>query len=175
MSLMKWYHPWASLVDPIRQFSAGQGYILVIDSTKVSAHSSPSHDCGGLSVGGRCRLIWSLGDLIHEGIAPPSFRLIYFVATGAKSPHPIRASQVSVVGDGEFNHPLIDRRILSILGWDYALRVRKCNTLDSCQRVMMSNGSTTVIAVPVAIRTRCSASRQTVLLTQASPFPNPSW
>lgn len=116
----KWYHPWASWL--IQSASTGGTVHLIIDSTKVSAHCRQIM----VSVAYQRRslpIMWdwvtySRGHCTTQLQIALLRRIQQLVPTGMK---------VSLVGDGEFNHPLLIEE-LEFWGWDYALR-QKCNTL----------------------------------------------
>jgi len=116
----QWYQPWASW---LMQSASVAGTIqLVIDSTKVSAHCRQIM----VSVAYQRRtlpIMWdwvtySRGHCTTERQIKLLKRVQQLVPIGVK---------VSLVGDGEFNHPLLIE-YLDYWGWDYALR-QKCNTL----------------------------------------------
>lgn len=153
----KWYHAWA--VWLIQSASSAGHLHLVIDSTKVSAR----HRLVMIAVAYRRRtlpLMWSWVDY-SRGHCTTQFQIDLF-----RRLHPLIPPGVcvSVVGDGEFNHPLLIEEFCR-WGWEYALRVRKDTLIlpkgsgkwiNVCDRV-----------VPIAQHQHL----ETVLLTQASPFP----
>lgn len=153
----RWYQPWA--VWLIKSASSAGQLHLVIDSTKVSAHCRLVM----IAVAYHRRtlpLMWSWVNH-SRGHCTTKFQIDLF-----RRLHPLIPSGVcvSVVGDGEFNHPLLIEEF-KYFGWKYALRVRK-------DTLILAKGSgqwVNVCDVPVPHGQQ--QHLETVLLTQASPFP----
>lgn len=115
-----WYHPWASWL--IQSASSGGTVHLVIDSTKVSAYCRKVM----VAVVYQRRTLPIMWDwMTHSrGHCTTQFQIALLRRVKQLIPAGV---QVSLVGDGEFNHPLLIEE-LELWGWDYALR-QKCNTL----------------------------------------------
>lgn len=152
-----WYRPWAEWLIQSAS-SAGQLH-LVIDSTKVSAHCRLVM----IAVAYRRRtlpLMWAWVDY-SRGHCTTQLQLELFRRLNELIPPGVR---VSVVGDGEFNHPLLIEEFCH-WSWDYAVRVRK-------DTLILPKGSRKWIKVCDVDVPRGQHQRlETVLLTQASPFP----
>ena len=153
----RWYQPWA--VWLIASASSAGSLHLVIDSTKVSAH------CRLVMIALAYRrrtlpLMWSWVDYSH-GHCTTQFQIDLF-----RRLHPLIPAGVcvSVVGDGEFNHPLLIEEFCH-WGWDYALRIRNdTRILPKASRKWIK---VSAVDVPIGQHSHLEA----VLLTQASPFP----
>ena len=115
-----WYHPWASWL--IQSASAGGTVHLVIDSTKVSAY------CRNVmvAVAYQRRTLPIMWDWVEHKRGHSTTHLQIALLKQVQSLIP-PGVKVSLVGDGEFNHPLLIEE-LEYWNWDYALR-QKCNTL----------------------------------------------
>jgi hypothetical protein len=120
VDVRKWYHPWASWL--IQSASSGGTVHLVIDSTKVSAN----HRQIMVAVAYQRRALPIMWDWVNyaRGHCTIQAQIALLSQIQALIPDGI---QVSLVGDGEFNHPILMEE-LDRWGWDYALR-QKCNTL----------------------------------------------
>jgi hypothetical protein len=117
VDVRKWYHPW---LNWLLASAASSGKIhLVVDSTKVSAH------CRQVMVaiayqGRTLPLIWDWVNY-SRGHCTTELQIKLFTELQAHLPKTV---QVSLVGDGEFNHPLLIE-YLEFWGWDYVLRQSK--------------------------------------------------
>lgn len=153
----EWYRPWA--VWLIQSASSAGQLHLVIDSTKVSAHCRLVM----IAVAYRRRtlpLLWSWVDY-SRGHCPTQLQIDLF-----RRLHPLIPAgvEVSVVGDGEFNHPLLIEEFWH-WRWDYGLRIRN-------DTLILPKGSRQWIHVAeVEVANGQHQHLDTVLLTQASPFP----
>jgi len=153
----EWYHPWASWL--IQSASTGGTVHLVIDSTKVSAYCRKvmvavayqrrtlpimwewvEHTRGHSTTAMQIALLRQVHQLIPKGVA------------------------VSLVGDGEFNHPLLIEE-LDFWSWDYALR-QKSNTL-----IMQGHDCIWKRLDQFNLKRGQMVWLGRVLLTQASPYP----
>ncbi len=119
VQVAKWYHPWASWL--IQSASVEGTVHLIIDSTKVSAN----HRQLMVAVAYHRRALPIMWEWVTypRGHCTLKVQLALLKHVQALIPAGIR---VSLVGDGEFNHPVL-MEALDLWKWDYALR-QKCNT-----------------------------------------------
>lgn len=151
-----WYRPWLAWL--IQSASSGGQLHLVVDSTKVSAlHRfmiAVSYQRRSLP------LLWTW--VPHaRGHSTTQTQITLFERLKSRIAPDIA---VSVVGDGEFNHPLLVE-MFSTWGWDYALRQSK-NTL-----IMQAHDAVWKRVDSFIIRPRQTIWLGRVLLTRASPYP----
>jgi hypothetical protein len=153
----KWYHPWASWL--IESASSGGTVHLVIDSTKVTAN----HRQIMVAVAYQRRTLPIMWDWVSyaRGHCTTQLQIALLQQVQALIPAGVT---VSLVGDGEFNHPLLIE-YLEFWGWDYALR-QKCNTLimqaDDCKWTRLDSFD---------LKPGQMLWLGNILLTQASPYP----
>lgn len=153
----KWYHPWASWL--IQSASSGGTVHLVIDSTKVTA----SHRQVMVAVAYQRRALPLMWDWVSHARGHCTTQLQIDLLRRVQSLIPTGV-QVSLVGDGEFNHPLLIEE-LDFWGWDYALR-QKCNTL-----IMQGHDGQWKRLDSFNLQPGQMLWLGKVLLTQASPYP----
>jgi len=152
----QWYHPWASWL--IESASSGGTVHLVIDSTKVSAYCRKVM----VAVAYQRRTLPIMWDWVehHRGHSTTQLQIDLLRRVRRLIP---AGTSVSLVGDGEFNHPLLIEE-LDFWGWDYALR-QKCNTL-----IMQGDGEWRRLD-SFALQRGDMRWLGHVLLTKASPYP----
>jgi len=153
----RWYHPWASWL--IQSASSGGTVHLVIDSTKVTAH----HRQIMVAVAYQRRTLPIMWDWVSHarGHCTTQWQIALLRQVRALIPCGVK---VSLVGDGEFNHPLLIEE-LEFWGWDYALR-QKCNTL-----IMQAHDGEWKSLESFGLKRGQMLWLGKVLLTQASPYP----
>jgi hypothetical protein len=152
-----WYHPWASWL--IQSASVGGTVHLVIDSTKVSAYCRKVM----VAVAYQRRTLPIMWDWVQHsrGHSTTHLQLELLRQVQQLVPPGVR---VSLVGDGEFNHPLLLEE-LDFWGWDYALR-QKSNIL-----IMQKHDGIWKRLDSFPLRLGEMLWLGKVLLTQASPYP----
>jgi hypothetical protein len=152
-----WYHLWASCL--IRSASVGGTVHLVIDSTKVSAYCRKVM----VAVAYQRRTLPIMWDWVQHsrGHSTTHLQLVLLRQVQQLVPAGVR---VSLVGDGEFNHPLLIEG-LTFWGWDYALR-QKANTL-----IMQKHDGIWKRLDSFPLKLGQTYWLGKVLLTQASPYP----
>lgn len=153
----KWYHPWASWL--IQSASAGGTVHLVIDSTKVTA----KHRQIMVAVAYQRRTLPIMWDWVAHARGHCTTQLQIALLRQVQSLIP-KGVKVSLVGDGEFNHPLLIEELV-FWGWDYALR-QKCNTL-----MMQGHDGIWKRLDSFNLKPGQMVWLGKVLLTQASPYP----
>ena len=153
----QWYHPWASWL--IQSASVGGTVQLVIDSTKVSAYCRSVM----VAVAYQRRTLPIMWDWVEHsrGHSTTQFQIDLLRRVQRLIP---AGTSVSLVGDGEFNHPLLIEE-LDVLGWDYVLR-QKCNTL-----IMQDHDCEWHRLDSFELKQGEMSWLGKVLLTQASPYP----
>lgn len=152
-----WYHPWATWL--LASASVAGRVHLVVDSTKISAH------CRQIMVavayhGRTLPLIW---DWVEYARGHCTTHIQIQLLTQLQTDLP-RGVQVSLVGDGEFNHPLLIE-YLEFWGWDYALRQSKDTLImqgHDCRWKRLDS-------LPLALGQMLWLGK--ALLTKASPYP----
>lgn len=152
-----WYHPWASWL--IASASVSGTVHLVIDSTKVSAYCRKVM----VAVAYQRRTLPIMWDWVEHSRGHCATQLQInllrqvqqLVSAGVK---------VSLVGDGEFNHPLLIEE-LDFWQWDYVLR-QKCNT-----RIMQGHDGVWKRLDGFELKRGQMLWLGKVLLTEASPYP----
>lgn len=152
-----WYHPWASWL--IRSASAGGTVHLVIDSTKVSTYCRQVM----VAVAYQRRTLPIMWDWVEHSRGHSTTQLQIDLLKQVQGLIPSGVT-VSLVGDGEFNHPLLIEE-LDFWGWDYALR-QKCNTL-----IMQGHDCEWHRLDSFDLKPGEMIWLGTALLTQASPYP----
>jgi hypothetical protein len=153
----KWYHPWASWL--IESASSGGTVHLVIDSTKVRA----SHRQIIVAMAYQRRTLAIMWDWVSHGRGHCTTQFQINLLQQVQTLIPTGV-QVSLVGDGEFNHPLLIEE-LDFWGWDYAVR-QKCNTL-----IMQGYDCEWKRLDSFDLQPGQMLWLERVLLTQASPYP----
>jgi len=157
VEVKKWYHPWASWL--LQSASSGGTVHLVIDSTKVTAH----HRQIMLAVAYQRRTLPIMWDWVSHarGHCTTALQIELLKQVQALIPSGVK---VSLVGDGEFNHPLLIEE-LNFWGWDYAVR-QKCNTL-----IMRRHANEWKRLDRFDLKQGQMLWLGRVLLTQTSPYP----
>ncbi len=132
---------------------------MVIDSTKVSAYCRKVM----VAVAYQRRTLPIMWDWVehNRGHSTTRFQIGLLKRVQALIPTGVK---VSLVGDGEFNHPLLIEE-LELWQWDYALR-QKCNTL-----IMQGHDCVWKRLDRFALKPGDLIWLDRVLLTQASPYP----
>ena len=157
VQVREWYHPWASWL--LQSASAGGTIHLVIDSTKVSAHCRQVM----VSVAYRRRTLPIMWDWVAHSRGHCTTRLQIELLKQVQELIP-KGVSVSLVGDGEFNHPLLIEE-LEFWEWDYALR-QKSNTL-----IMQGHDCIWMRLDSFDLKRGQMLWIGKVLLTKASPYP----
>lgn len=159
VNVREWYHPWATWL--IQSAANGGGIHLVIDSTKVSSRFRKISVA--LAYGRRTLpLAWDWVPYPRgHCTTQQQIKLLEYVQTLLPTGLNV---QVSLVGDSEFNHPLLIE-YLEHWGWDYALRQSK-DTL-----IMQGHDGQWKRLDSFGLRRGQMIWLGHVLLTRASPYP----
>lgn len=153
----RWYHPWASWL--IASASAGGTVHLIVDSTKVSAYCRQVM----VAVAYQRRALPIMWSWVEHSRGHSTTQLQIALLRRVRRLIPSDTS-VSLVGDGEFNHPLLIEE-LELWGWEYALR-QKANTL-----IMQGHDGQWKRLDSLQLHRGQMLWLGKVLLTKASPYP----